>query len=86
MPTPRAIDADRLRAAPARRRRQVGHALRLWIGLTLGGVVVLAGLVIWHLVRRGRRMRERLGPPREVLWPTLDARAGSQEPADGAQI
>jgi hypothetical protein len=51
------------------RRRRVGEALRLWGGTTLGGVVVLGALAIWHLKRRGRVVRERLGNPREIEWP-----------------
>lgn len=51
------------------RRRRVGEALRLWGATTLGGVVVLGALAIWHLKRRGRVVRERLGNPREIEWP-----------------
>lgn len=54
---------------PAERRRQIGEALRLWGGVTLGGVTILGALAIWHLKRRGWVMRERLGPPREIDWP-----------------
>jgi hypothetical protein len=36
--------------------------------MTLVGIVSLTGFVIWHLMRRGRLLRERLGPPRLVDW------------------
>ncbi|GIW88447.1 MAG: hypothetical protein KatS3mg108_2771 [Isosphaeraceae bacterium] len=54
---------------PAWRRRRVGEAVRLWGGIALGGVLILGGLTIWHLKRRGWLVRERLGPPRDVEWP-----------------
>ncbi len=47
-----------------RRRRGARTAARLWGELTLGGIVVLAALTIWHLIRRGRMLRDRNGPPR----------------------
>jgi hypothetical protein len=60
---------------PARRdgpkRRRVGQALRLWGVVTLGGLVVLAALTLAYLVRRGRRLREQLGPARRVAWPEV---------------
>lgn len=50
-------------------RRQIVDALRLWVGITLVGIIGLASLVVWHVVRRGRILREGLGPPRVVDWP-----------------
>lgn len=47
-------------------RRRVGMLARLWGELTLGGVLVVTGFVLWHLRRRGRLLRERLGQPRMV--------------------
>lgn len=46
------------------RRRKVADALRLFGGVALGGVALLAGFSLWHLIRRGRLLRDRLGPPR----------------------
>ena len=53
-------DAPRRRA----RERQARQAAVLWGGMTLGGVGVVSAFAIWHLVRRGRLLRDRLGPPR----------------------
>lgn len=61
-------------AANAADRRRVQRAVAAWAALTLGGLVVLAALVLWHLVRRGRLLRDRLGPARVVRWPDLDDR------------
>jgi hypothetical protein len=50
----------------AEQRRRVGQLARLWGELTLAGILILTALVLWHLRRRGRLIRERLGPPRRV--------------------
>ena len=44
--------------------RRIGHAAATWLGLTLAAIAILSVGVIWHLVRRGRLIRDRLGPPR----------------------
>lgn len=59
-------------------RRRVGESARTWGLLTLGSVVVLTLLVLWHLARRGRWLRSRLGPPRMVQFPPM----GGSNPAD----
>jgi hypothetical protein len=46
------------------RERQARNAAVLWGSLTLGGIGVLAAFALWHLARRGRLLRDRLGPPR----------------------
>lgn len=71
------------RGSPPGGRKQVGRAIQMWVAVTLGGVAILGALVIWHLVRRGRRVRERLGPPREILWPDVGPRVASAKPTDG---
>lgn len=60
-------------------RRLVERAVLLWSGLTLAGIAIVAGFVIWHLVRRGRLLRDRLGPPKIVEWPELPARPDALE-------
>jgi hypothetical protein len=56
-PKPRRSTSDRSR---------IRSAAYLWGTLTLSGVSILGGLTIWHLRRRGRLLRDRLGPPRDV--------------------
>jgi hypothetical protein len=63
---PKPIDAEG--------RRRIRDATRMWGLSTLGGIAILAVLVIWHLVRRGRLLRDRLGPPRSVGLPNLESR------------
>ena len=68
MPEPR-------RPSPESRRR-IAHATATWGFLTLGTVATLAALIIWHLIRRGRLIREGLGPPRVVRLPEISPRKG----------
>ncbi len=71
-PEPSPDDPPRRRPpANAGDRRRVHRAVTAWAALTLGGVVLLVALTLWHLVRRGRLLRERLGQPRVVRWPEL---------------
>jgi hypothetical protein len=53
------------------RRRRLGRAVALWGGWTLASVAALAALAIWHLIRRGRLIRDRQPPPRTVRLPDL---------------
>lgn len=62
---PTAIDS------PSRRRARIAGAARLWGEVTLAAVSLLGALVIWHLVRRGRLLRDQLGPPRDVELPEI---------------
>ena len=52
------------KAKAAADRRRVAHAATLWGGVALGGTGVLSALAVWHLIRRGRLIRERLDPPK----------------------
>ncbi|HEU5115940.1 MAG TPA: hypothetical protein VFT74_04620 [Isosphaeraceae bacterium] len=52
-------------------RSRVGSAIALWGTLTLSGVSILGAFTLWHLKRRARLVRERLGPPRN-LQPLTD--------------
>jgi hypothetical protein len=56
-------------------------AYLLWGLLTLGLIVFMAIIVVWHLVRRGRLLRDRLAPPRPVDWPAPQEPAPEPEPA-----
>lgn len=52
-------------------RRRIARATATWGALTLGAVAVLAALIIWHLIRRGRLIRQSLSPPRDVRLPEV---------------
>lgn len=54
-------------------RSRLGHAVAVLLGTTLIALAAIAALVIWHLVRRGRLIRERLNPPRKVWLPEIPA-------------
>jgi hypothetical protein len=47
-------------------RPRVGRAVAALLGTLVVAVAMLGALLIWHLVRRGRLIRERLNPPRVV--------------------
>ena len=49
------------------------------LGVGIASIGVLGALMIWHLVRRGRLIRESLSPPRDVRLPDL----GPADPHDG---
>jgi hypothetical protein len=53
-------------------RRRIARVVATWGALTLGSVVVLAALIIWHLIRRGRLIQQGLGPPRVVRLPEIE--------------
>ncbi len=50
-------------------RPRLGRAVAELLGTTLVAVAALGVLLIWHLVRRARLIRERLNPPRAVELP-----------------
>ena len=64
---------DASAADPRRRdaRRRIGRVAATWGALTLVAVATLAGLILWHLIRRGRLIRQGLSPPRVVRLPDL---------------
>jgi hypothetical protein len=47
-------------------KRRVGRAAATWAVLALGSIVTMTALIVWHLIRRGRLIREGLQPPRKV--------------------
>jgi hypothetical protein len=61
-------------------RRRVGRAAATWLALALVSIVTLGALVVWHLIRRGRLIRESLGPPRIVDRPDLERPLPEQDP------
>jgi hypothetical protein len=50
-------------------RSRIGRAVAVLLGTSLVALAALGALVIWHLLRRGRLIRERLSPPRVVRLP-----------------
>lgn len=47
----------------AAERRRIAEAAAWWMGLTLGSIVLMAGLVLAFLIRIGRRIRAGQPPP-----------------------
>ena len=52
-------------------RPRLGRAIAVLLGTGLVSLAAIAALSIWHLVRRGRLIRERLNAPRIVRMPDL---------------
>jgi hypothetical protein len=52
-------------------RSRLGRAVAALLGTSLFALAALGALLIWHLVRRGRLIRERLHAPRLVRLPEL---------------
>jgi hypothetical protein len=50
-------------------RPRLAKAFAFLLGTTLVSLVLLSVLLIWHLARRARLIRERLSPPRAVELP-----------------
>ena len=53
-------------------RRPVSRAVASLLAVCVVSIGAIGALVVWHLVRRGRLIRERLGPPRDVRLPETD--------------
>jgi hypothetical protein len=68
---------------PAARKR-LAEAVASLLGTALVALAAIGGLVIWHLVRRGRLIRERQAPPRIVRLPDLPAITGDLHDEDDA--
>jgi hypothetical protein len=66
---------------PAARQR-LGEAVAALLGTALVALAAIGGLAIWHLVRRGRIIRERLDPPKIVRMPQLPAITGDPHDED----
>jgi hypothetical protein len=50
----------------------VSRAVASLLGTFLVAMAAMGGLLIWHLMRRGRLIRGRLNRPRPVRWPAVD--------------
>jgi hypothetical protein len=78
MPDTKRTQLRRLLERPDARSR-VSRAVASLLAVGIGSIGAIGALVIWHLVRRGRLIRDRLPPPREVRLPELDV-AHDDEP------
>ncbi|GAC1466670.1 MAG: hypothetical protein NVSMB9_07480 [Isosphaeraceae bacterium] len=65
MPDPKRSQLRRLIERPDARPR-VGRAVASLLGVGVFTIGAMGALLIWHLVRRGRLIRESLTPPRVV--------------------
>jgi hypothetical protein len=69
MVEPSPARARRPRPESAEARRRLGEAATSLLGWGLAGIAALGALAIWHLVRRGRLIRDSLAPPKDVRLP-----------------
>jgi hypothetical protein len=70
-PEPPRSELRRLLKRPDARPR-VSRAVASLLAASVAAIAVLGALIIWHLVRRGRLIREGLNRPRPVRWPVVD--------------
>jgi len=52
--------------------RRVGRLAVSLLGIGIVAIAAWGLLILWHLVRRGRLIRERLDPPRPVRLPEIE--------------
>lgn len=78
-PAKRTSQLRRLLATPEARPR-VKRAVGSLLAVGVVSIGVIGALIIWHLIRRGRLIREGLPPPREVELPDLSELPGREEP------
>jgi hypothetical protein len=67
-------------------RRRLGREIARLLGIGVATIALMGALLIWHFVRRGRMVRERLGPPRVVRLPDLEPKTPAKsdpEPKPG---
>ncbi len=67
-------------------RRRLGRAVASLLGAALVSLAAVGALLIWHLMRRGRLLRERLGPARIVRVPELPNSKVDSHDADQDQV
>jgi hypothetical protein len=52
-------------------RPRVSRAVASLLATAVVAIAAVGGLLIWHLIRRGRLIRAGLNPPRPVRWPAI---------------
>lgn len=70
MAEPRQTPLRQLLKKPEARQR-VGRAVVSLLSVGLVSIAAIGALLIWHAIRRGRLIQERLDPPRHVVLPDL---------------
>jgi hypothetical protein len=70
-PEPKRSRLSQLLEQPEARPR-VSRAVASLLAASVVSIAVLGMLLIWHLIRRGRLIRQSLHPPRPVRWPALE--------------
>jgi predicted outer membrane lipoprotein len=61
-------------------RPRLGNAFAWLLGTILASVAIVSALLIWHLSRRARLIREGLNPPRDVELHELPPREARESP------
>jgi hypothetical protein len=67
----------------------VSRAVASLLAASVFAIAALGVLIIWHLVRRGRLIREGLDRPRPVRWPAvepIERNPGTRHRADTNEI
>jgi hypothetical protein len=59
-------------------RSRLARAIAALLGTTLVAIVAIGALLLWHVQRRGRLIRERLASPRDARLPDLSAHGDKQ--------
>ena len=70
-PTTRRSQLSRILEERPEARTRLGRAVAALLGTFLVAVAVFGGLLIWHIRRRARLIRERLNAPRIVRLPDV---------------
>ena len=76
MPEPPPSRLRRLLQEHPDARPRIGGAVASLLGAVLVALAALGALLVWHLIRRGRLIREGLGPPRVAPLPDLPIEPG----------
>jgi hypothetical protein len=66
-------------------RPRVGRAVASLLAVSVAALAAIGALIVWHLVRRGRLIREGLNPPRPVRWPDIEPLARESGPPAPAE-
>ena len=72
MPEPPPSQLSRLLKEHPRERPRFARAVASLLGAGLVALGAIGFLVVWHLIRRGRLIREGLSPPRKVRLPEIE--------------